>query len=126
MWKAALVGAVALATAGTSLGTSAVRAQEIGYIQRQVGVAMSGAQIGRFKAALRLTREQERHWPAVAAALRHIRLGGRAAAVAVNSLGLQRLVSAAMPLFETLNEDQKRVALRLVESLGFGAFVAAL
>jgi hypothetical protein len=126
MWKAALVGAVALATAGTGLATSTVRAEEVGYVQRQVGVAMSSAQIGRFKAALRLSREQERHWPAVAAALRHIRVGGRAAAVAINSWSLQQLVSAAMPLFETLDENQKRVALRLVESIGFGAFVAGL
>jgi hypothetical protein len=91
-----------------------------------LGTPISNAQIGRLKAALRLTREQERHWPAVATALRHVRLGNQATAVAVNALGLQELVSAARPLFQSLDDNQKLVALRLVDSLGFGAFVAAL
>jgi hypothetical protein len=89
-------------------------------------VYLSNAQIGRYKVALRLTAEQERYWPAVAAALRNMRVGNRAMAVAANALGLRQLVTAARPLFERLDDGQKQVAMRLVEQLGFGAFVAAL
>jgi hypothetical protein len=127
MWKSALVGAVALAAAGTVLPVTSVRAGEGGYAQtHEASGFMTEGQIRRMKAALRLSAEQERHWPAVASALRGIRLGNRATAVAYNAFGLQRLVSAAMPLFRTLDDDQKRVAMQLVDSLGFGAFVAAL
>jgi hypothetical protein len=87
---------------------------------------ISNAQINRFKAALRLTAEQERHWPAIAAALRKMRLDSRAAAFANNALSMRQLVAAARPLFHTLDDNQKRVAMQLVQSLGFGAFVAAL
>jgi hypothetical protein len=125
MLKAALVGAVALAIAGTSLVTTAVRADELAFYHRN-SVFISEAQIRRFKAQLRLNVEQERHWPAVAAALRNMRLGNRAAAIAANAFGLSQIVSAARPLFHTLDDEQKRIALRLVQSLGFGAFVAAL
>jgi hypothetical protein len=128
MWKPALVGAVAFATTVASLAPTGVRADE-SVFQRQhvrVGALISDAQIDRFKAALRLTAEQERHWPAVAAELRRIRLGVRAAAFAADSFGLRRLVSAAKPLFYSLDDNQKRVALQLVQSLGFGAFAAAL
>jgi hypothetical protein len=129
MWKPALAGAVLLAAGMTSLAGTVVRAEEYAHVQRQslqAGTVISNAQISRFKAALRLTAEQERHWPAVAAALRSMRLGNRMVEVAANAFGVRRLVSAARPLFESLNDDQKLVALRLVESLGFGAFVAAL
>lgn len=87
---------------------------------------MSEAQIRRFKAALRLTAEQERHWPEVASVLRTMQLGNRAAAMVTNAMSLQRLVSVARPLFHSLDDGQKKVALRLVQSLGFGPFVAAL
>jgi hypothetical protein len=102
-----------------------VRASEVGYFQQQVTL-ISDAQIGRFKAALHLRTEQERHWPAVAAALRHMRLGNRATTIAINALGLRRLVAAARPLFESMDDEQRQVALQLVQSLGFGPFAASL
>ena len=131
MWKPALVGAVVLATATTSVSflTTAVQAQETRYAQRQSPRAqgfMTEAQIKRFKMALRLNAEQKRYWPAVASVLRTMRLGNRAMAVANNALSLRRLVSAATPLFRSLDDGQKQTALRLVRSLGFGPFVAAL
>jgi hypothetical protein len=98
-------------------------------VERQVARAdglMSEAQIRRFKVALRLTAEQERHWPAVASVLRTMRLGNRAMAMMANSMSLQELVSAATPLFHSLDDGQKQVAMRLVQRLGFGALVAAL
>jgi len=87
---------------------------------------MSEAQMRRFKAALRLTAEQERHWPAVASVLRTMRTGNQAMAMMVNSMSLQELISAATPLFHSLDDGQKEVALRLVQRLGFGPLVAAL
>jgi len=128
MWKPTLVGAVALAAAVGSLAPIAARAGDA-FVQSQqvkVGVSIDDAQISRFKAALRLTAEQERHWPAVAAALRRMRLGGQAAAIAANAWGLRRLVAAGKPLFHSLDDQQKQVAFQLVQSLGFGAFAAAL
>jgi hypothetical protein len=129
MWKSAFVGAIALATTGTFPVSTAVHAEERTSVERQyarAGGFMSEAQIRRFKAALRLTAEQERHWPAVASVLRTMRIGNRAAAMVTNAMSLQRLVSVARPLFHSLDDGQKQVALRLVQSLGFGPFVAAL
>jgi hypothetical protein len=129
MWKSALVGAVALATTAILVAPTAGHAGDGGSLERQVARAeglMSERQIRRFKSALRLTAEQERHWPAVASVLRTMRLGNRAMAMMANSMSLQQLVSAATPLFHSLDDGQKQVALRLVERLGFGPFVAAL
>jgi hypothetical protein len=129
MWKSALVGAVALATAGMFSVPTAVHAEEGQSAERQTARAggfMTEAQIRRFKAALRLTAEQERHWPTVASVLRTMRLGNRATVMVTNAMSLQRLVSVARPLFHSLDDGQKQVALRLVQSLGFGPFVAAL
>jgi hypothetical protein len=128
MWKAALAGVVALATTGATLTTTTVRADESRYHQQpvQVGIMLSDAQITRYKAALRLNAEQERYWPAVAAALRSMRVGNRMAALAANSLGLRQLMSAARPLYDRLDDGQRQVAMRLVQSLGFGSFAAAL
>ena len=129
MWKSALVGAVALATAATLSAPTAGHAGEAKSVEQQSARAaglMSEAQIRRFKTALRLTAEQERHWPAVASVLRTMRLGNRAMAMMVNSMSLQELISAATPLFHSLDDGQKQVALRLVQSLGFGPLVAAL
>jgi len=123
------VGAVALATAGMFSAPAAVHAEEGQPVERQaarVGGFMTEVQIRRFKAALRLKAEQERHWPAVASVLRTMRLGNRAAVMVTNAMSLQRLVSVARPLFHSLDDGQKQVALRLVQSLGFGPFVAAL
>jgi hypothetical protein len=137
MWKAALVGAIALATAGTSLSVTTVFASDVasGRYQAAGQPVLSEAQIGRMKAALKLTREQERHWPAVAAALHGLRRGagtgaayaqGFADDAAATIEGLHRLMWAAMPLFQSLDNNQKRVARRLVDAMGFGHFAASL
>ena len=112
MWKAALAGAVALATIGSfsfsqGFGVSPAAAQE---------VVVSEGQIARLHAALHLTSAQERHWYPVAATLR--RLGhqqqqyrvasndsgfvaqakSRVAGYAVTAMTMQRLRSLAQPL----------------------------
>ena len=141
MWKAALAGALALAATEISLPATPAYATDVGAVRQTEPRGkrlLSESQIIRFKTALRLDREQERYWPAVATALRGLRreasqdaglvrqLADRATEIAVEALGLRRLMSAAMPLYERLDDSQKQVALRIVTSMGFGGFVAAL
>lgn len=120
------LGAVLLMTLVAPPATTPARAEEPVSHQHSAAPFVSKAQIRRFKAALRLTAEQERYWPPVAAALRNVRLGRRPMAAASNAVRLWAFVSAAKPLFDTLSIEQRRVARRLVERLGFGAFVATL
>jgi hypothetical protein len=128
MWKAALAGAVALATAGTVLGTTAAQANETGFIQQHPGqVVISAAHVARLRAALQLTVEQERHWPAVEAVLysmrRHV-AGQRGPVILVDANGARRVMSAAMPLFHSLDQRQRSIALQLVNSMGLSVFAA--
>jgi len=128
MWKALLAGFFALALsmpvqASAQFGSSP--ALESG--------------IARFKAALRLTPEQERHWPRVEAALRTLaresdadaaqtgffrRIGARATELALSADAIRRLVSAAQPLVKSLNPEQKREAVTLARAMGFGSLAA--
>lgn len=83
------------------------------------------AEIGRIRAALRLTPDQEPYWASVAAVLRDV---GRRQVEQVDA-GQQptfdlpndlssRLYSAAMPLLGTLREDQKVEVRRRAKMLG--------
>jgi len=132
MLKAALVGAVALATVGSlsfspqGIGISPAAAQE---------VVVTEAQIARLHAALHLTPAQEHHWYPVAATLR--RLGHvqtqyqvastdegfvtrarRAAGYTVTAMTMQRLRSVAQPLIAGLSEDQKNAGRDVLASMG--------
>ena len=49
-----------------------------------------------------------------------------AARVASKAVGAQRVLSAAMPLFRTLDADQKQTANALAQSLGLGHLASAL
>jgi len=131
MWKAALAGAVALATIGSfslspGFGVSPAAAQE---------VVVTEGQIARLHAALHLTSAQERHWSPVAATLR--RLGhqqqqyrvasndsgfvaakSRVAGYAVTAVTMQRLRSLAQPLIAALTEEQKEAGRSALASMG--------
>jgi|SRR5690242_1208407 len=132
MWKAALAGAVALATIGSfsfsqGFGVSPAAAQE---------VVVSEGQIARLHAALHLTSAQERHWYPVAATLR--RLGhqqqqyrvasndsgfvaqakSRVTGYAVTAMTMQRLRSVAQPLINALTEEQKEAGRNALSSMG--------
>ncbi len=128
MWKALVAGLFVLAFAG-------VEAKADTSPQVEAGIA-------RFKAALRLKPEQLRHWPRVEAALRSManegdkvevadaesgiirRTVNRASSFAMNATTMRRLVSAAQPLVKSLDEDQKREAITLARSMGFGQLAA--
>lgn len=116
MKKLVLAGAVALAVVGTSLSAVApANAQQLA----SATAGVSAAQIGQLKSMLNLTSEQEVHWPAVEAALRQMR------ASAFDAAGMKRLLAAARPLLKSLDENQKRTAMRLAHSLGFSHVAAA-
>ena len=142
MWKAALAGALALVT----VGASSVRAQEgnqSGGEIRQAAqslITLTRNDIGRFKAALKLTAEQEQYWPAVSAALSELmseqstvaqdtglvaRVRNKVASIALTASAVKRIGYAALPLIKSLDEHQKRDAARLVNNMGMGHLAAA-
>ncbi len=136
MWKALVAGLFALAFSG-SIMAAGPAAADTGRLE---------AGIARFKAALRLTPAQEKHWPRVEAALRSIvgdgerqqvadasgnpgffrRVGARATDMAMSAASMRRLVSAARPLVKSLDENQKREAVTLARAMGFGSIAARL
>jgi hypothetical protein len=90
-----------------------------------------------FKAVLKLTVAQERHWPPVESALRNVvrqqvaydanesgivqRAGEYANEFTLSAAELRRLVSAAQPLVSSLNQEQKRDAIMLARAMGFSS-----
>jgi phosphoglycerate-specific signal transduction histidine kinase len=53
------------------------------------------------------------------------RLTRRATRVALNAVHLRQVMTAAMPLIQTLGEDQKRDALALARTMGLGSLSLA-
>jgi hypothetical protein len=140
MWKAGLVGVVALI-----LGSSAVLADSgdaefnRGRVFKSEAV-MSVAQVARLKAALKLTAAQEPLWAPIEQAFREIShaqaadgshsfiqgIKNRAAsAIGLNTVALRRLASAAYPLIRSLNEEQKQNGLAFARSAGLASVAAA-
>jgi hypothetical protein len=128
MWKAALAGAVALATIGSvsvshdGIGIAPAAAQD---------VVVSEAQIAQLRNTLRLTAQQEHHWRPVEARLRSLARQREASAdggivqrvrssagYALTAVALQRLKSAAQPLIRALNDEQKQAGLSALQSMG--------
>ncbi len=133
MFKAALVGAFALATVGSfsisheGIHITPAAAQE---------VVVSHAQIARLKSALRLSADQERYWSPVEATLRAMarqqqqyqvasadggfveRTQSRLSGYALNAMSLQRLKSAAQPLIGRLNDEQKHAGAQVLQTMG--------
>src|SRR5688572_2057716 len=135
MWKALFASLFVLAFFG-SIATSVPAAADASP-RLEAGIA-------RFKAALRLTPTQQKHWPRVEAALRSManeggrqqvadasgqpgffsRVGTRATEFAMNATAMRRLVSAAQPLVKSLDENQKREAMVLARAMGFGSLAS--
>lgn len=134
MLKAALVGAVALATVGSlsyspqGIGITPAAAQE--------AVVVTEAQIARLHAALHLTPAQEHHWYPVAATLRRLghvqaqyqvasadegfvaRTRARVSGYTVTAMTMQRLRTVAQPLIAALSEEQKNAGRGVLSSMG--------
>jgi zinc resistance-associated protein len=152
MWKAFLAGTTALAIAGSCVAF----AQQPGPQAPQAGAegrqhwrpseqdfeALTNARIAAVKAALKLTPEQEKNWPAVEQAIRDLakdryqrrterrgergdrhridpieRLRNRADAMTRTAADLKRLADAADPFYQGLNEDQKHRLFFLVRQM---------
>lgn len=127
MWKAALVGAVALAAIGT-MSVTTVSAEPI---------TVTSSHISQLKSMLRLTPAQERYWPPVEAALRSLARQSASAedndgfvqkvrSQASNAAGLRRAWAAAQPLIRVLDAEQKQSVMSLARSLGIGRLASAL
>jgi len=141
MWKAALACAVALAITGSTGAFAQSSAIQANYRVPSQASGELESGIARFKSALRLTPDQEKHWPRVESALREIarnsdqadgadqrgmlrRIGSRATEMVLSAGAMKRLVSAAQPLMKTLDVEQKSTAKQLARSMGFGRVAA--
>jgi hypothetical protein len=133
MWKAALAGAVALATIGSfsfshqGLGITPAAAEEL---------IVTEGQIARLHAALHLTAGQERHWQAVASRLRSLgrqqqqyrvasadsgfvaQAKSRVAGYAMTTMAIQQVRAAAMPLIAVLTDEQKQAGRNALSAMG--------
>jgi zinc resistance-associated protein len=134
MWKALIAGTTMLTIAGSTLASAqqpspAVRSHRAQLTADDIA-AFTDARIAALKTALRLTPEQEKNWPAVEQALRDIgkerlarraargsagrpvdateRLRDRADALAGRAAALRRLADSEKPLYQSLDEAQKR------------------
>ena len=157
MWKALLAGTAAFAIAGSSLvfAQQPPAAPDAAQQQRDNGAqrwrpspedlaALTDARIAALKTGLKLTPEQERHWPAVEAAIRDFskerfarvqarrdaprpsdpieRLRRRADEMGNTATALKRLADAADPLYKSLDDGQKRRFAMLARSMGARGF----
>jgi zinc resistance-associated protein len=134
MWKALVAGTTMLTIAGSTLASAqqpppAERSQRAQLTADDIA-AFTDARIAGLKAALKLTPAQEKNWPAVEQALRDIskeriarraaraaagqttdateRLRERADALTARAAALRRLADAEKPLYQSLDEAQKR------------------
>jgi LTXXQ motif family protein len=145
MWKPALAGTIALTIAGT---TSAFAQQPPAGAQpfqrwqpsAEDVSALTDARVAGLKAGLKLTADQEKHWPAVERAIRDAakerfdrfsarraapaaadpieRLRQRADMMSGRANTLKRLADAAAPLYQSLDDGQKRRFVMLARVMG--------
>jgi zinc resistance-associated protein len=141
MWKAVIAGIAALWIAGPAFAHTKQPSQaDRPRMSADDMAALTDARIAARKAALKLTPDQEQHWPALEQALRDIskerrarreerrtverradaiqRLRDRADALTTRAGELRRIADAAQPLYQSLDEAQKRrfnVMFRLTE-----------
>ena len=139
MWKIALAGLAALSIFGVNLALAQQSPQANAprwQFSAEDRAALADARIAALRAGLRLSPEQEKHWPAVEAAIRDLakqrgdridarrsamgrdnaaprtdlieRLRRGAATMAERSAALKKLADAAEPLYGTLDESQKQ------------------
>jgi zinc resistance-associated protein len=134
MWKALIAGTTLLTIAGSTLASAQQPAPAERPHHSQLTAddiaAFTDARIAALKTALKLTPAQEKNWPAVEQALREIgkergarrvargtagqpvdateRLRNRADALAARAAALRRLADSEKPLYQSLDEAQKR------------------
>jgi hypothetical protein len=82
-------------------------------------IAISEVAIARYRAALRLTAAQEKYWPAVAGALRHL-----ARLPEINEAAVRHVAPSMSPLIASLDDHQKQVAMNLVAHAGLSQYAS--
>lgn len=94
---------------------------------------LSDIQIAAIKGRLKLTPAQEPLWPGVETALRSFakamhdkRQAGGSATIEANSVEVEQLKVAAMPLVAQLREDQKREVRALARIIGLDAVASQI
>jgi zinc resistance-associated protein len=134
MWKTVLAGTTVLAIAGASLAYAQQGPGAQGGAQRWKPTAadvtaFGDARIASIHAGLKLSAEQEKNWPAVESALRDLakqrserfaarasanrptdpleRLSLRAKTMQERGAALDKLATAAKPLYASLDDGQK-------------------
>jgi zinc resistance-associated protein len=134
MWKTLIAGTAMMMIAGSTLASAqqsspAERSHRTQLTTDDIA-AFADARIAALKAALKLTPAQEKNWPAVEQAVRDIskdriaerearrvagqrtdvtdRLRDRADALTTRAAALRRLADAEKPLYQSLDEAQKR------------------
>jgi zinc resistance-associated protein len=156
MWKTLLAGTTALVIASGTLAMAQTAprteapsgqqtAQPPAQNTNQATNAALDARLARIKARLRLTSEQETHWPAVEAAIRDIakeratriserraarettgaprpdvieRMRRRADALTTRGAGLKNLADASKPLYDSLTDRQRRRLVAMLRNAG--------
>src|SRR5882724_1307339 len=133
MWKALIAGTTILTIAGSTFAfaqqPSPAERPHHAQLTADDIAAFTDARIAALKTALKLTPAQEKNWPAVEQALRDIskerlarraartagqpidateRLRERADALTARAAALRRLADAEKPLYQSLDEAQKR------------------
>ena len=134
MWKALVAGTTLLTIAGSTLASaqqpSTAERSHRAQLTADDIAAFTDARIAAIKAALKLTPAQEKNWPAVEQALRDNskeritrrearraagqrtdateRLRDRADTLTAQATALRRLADAEKPLYQSLDEAQKR------------------
>jgi LTXXQ motif family protein len=144
-------GAIGLLSLAFVAGSSLAYAQQASGPSQADLNALTDARIGIVKAALQLTPDQAKYWPAVEDAIRaraqtrYARitavterlsqqrqvdpielLRGRADALTQRAVGLKKLVDAWEPLYRSLMPDQKQRVRFLVERVMPGVMRAAM
>ncbi len=134
MWKTLVAGATLLTIAGSTLASAQQQspAEPPHHVQLTADdiAAFTDARLAALKTALKLTPAQEKNWPAVEQALRDNskariarreaqrgagpqtdpieRLRNHADALTARSDALRRLAEAEKPLYQSLDDAQKR------------------
>jgi hypothetical protein len=82
-------------------------------------IAVSEVAIARYRVALKLTAAQEKYWPAVASALRSL-----ARQPQIDETAVRRIAPSMSPLLASLDDNQKQIAMSLVEKAGLAQYAS--
>jgi hypothetical protein len=82
-------------------------------------IAISEVAIARYRVALKLTAAQEKYWPAVASALRHL-----ARQPEINEATVRHVAPSMSPLIASLDGQQRQVAMNLVARAGLSQYAS--